>query len=168
MNDLAVSSHGDSSVQPHERARLINNSCLGWHSKRWHVRAFTQANGLARNLQTRLICQCAKELLVYSCSGVEKWKRKNRLRAAQLSSLELKPKEESCNLVSLRSSCDDEKAILVSCHREYCYPWLAPTSAASAVRRAALCAASIPWRVILCAVSTPWRVIDWAVSTACW
>jgi hypothetical protein len=72
LNDMAVSSHGNSSVQPHERAQLKNNSCIGWHSKRWHVRAFTQANGLAWNLQTRLSWKSAKELLRYSFRHAKK------------------------------------------------------------------------------------------------
>jgi hypothetical protein len=51
----------------------------------WDARAFTQGS-LPWNLQTRLSCQCAKELLLHSFVRRQKWKVLLRLRAAHLSS----------------------------------------------------------------------------------
>ena len=100
LNDMAVSSHGDSSVQPHERA-VARKQLMSRLARTdvWHVRAFTQANGLAWNLQTQFSCQCAKELLQYSFRQAKKRSVFLRLRAARLSSLGLKPRALRRDLV---------------------------------------------------------------------
>jgi hypothetical protein len=83
--DTGMSSH--TVVRFNHRSETSSKQLLSWLAPAdvWYARAFTQGS-LPWNLQTRLSCQCAKELPIHSFERTHKWKVFLRLRAARLSS----------------------------------------------------------------------------------